>query len=98
MTGAIRNAAAYARQRGQRDEHSNQSGDDLFRPYCSEKFITKRAAINAEARAIINKHFPIERGCSCGCGDPGWRLEEANPERFARYYRLLTVALKRTMP
>ncbi|AYW41564.1 hypothetical protein [Pseudomonas aeruginosa] len=69
-----------------------------FAPTARKSFITKRAAINAEARAIINKHFPIERGCSCGCGDPGWRLEEANPERFARYYRLLTVALKRTMP
>ncbi|MFK1242560.1 hypothetical protein [Pseudomonas aeruginosa] len=46
-------------------------------------------------RSIINKHFPIERGCSCGCGDPGWRLEEANPERFARYYRLLTAVLKK---
>ncbi|MFW4418144.1 hypothetical protein ACOAQU_00840 [Pseudomonas aeruginosa] len=67
----------------------------FFAPTARRRFLTRRAAINAEVRAIINKHFPIERGCSCGCGDPGWRLEEANPERFARYYRLLTAVLKK---
>ncbi|EPV8688302.1 hypothetical protein ACWAUP_001975 [Pseudomonas aeruginosa] len=72
-----------------------QQAPVFLAPTARRRFLTRRAAINAEARAIINKHFPIERGCSCGCGDPVWRLEEANPERFARYYRLLSAALKK---
>jgi hypothetical protein len=31
------------------------------------------------------------------CGDPGWSLEEAFPDRHARYMRMLTSALKATM-
>lgn len=73
-------------------------------PTAGRRFLTKAAAINKEARAIIKKHFPDERGCrgdidGCGpygCGDRGWSLEVDEPERFQRYYRLLTAALKRT--
>ncbi|MGL6089604.1 MAG: hypothetical protein ACRC07_06115 [Pseudomonas paracarnis] len=67
-------------------------------PTAGRRFLTKAAAINKEARAIIKKHFPEERGCSdsdCLCGDPGWSLEVDQPDRFKRYYRLLTAALKR---
>lgn len=72
-------------------------------PTAGRRFLTKAAAINKEARAIIKKHFPDERGCrgdidGCGpygCGDRGWSLEFDEPERFQRYYRLLTAALKR---
>lgn len=71
-------------------------------PTAGRRFLTKAAAINKEARAIIKKHFPNERGCrgdidGCGpygCGDRGWSLEHDEPERFQRYYRLLTTALK----
>lgn len=70
-----------------------------FAPTAGRRFLTKKAAINKEARAIIKKHFPDERACSCSpdycgmCGDPGWNLESAQPERFARYYSRLTRAL-----
>lgn len=62
------------------------------------RFLTKAAAINKEARAIIKKHFPGELSChdeECGCHSPGWSLEVDQPERFKRYYRMLTAALKR---
>jgi hypothetical protein len=70
-------------------------------PTARRRFLTKGAAINKEARAIIKKHFPDEghnHSCdeSCGwCHDPGWSLEIDQPERFKRYYRMLTAALKR---
>ncbi|MNE91402.1 hypothetical protein D3C80_1890100 [compost metagenome] len=69
-------------------------------PTAGRRFLTKAAAINKEARAIIKKHFPDEgrkHSCdeSCGwCHDPGWSLEDDQPERFKRYYRMLTAALK----
>jgi hypothetical protein len=68
-------------------------------PTAGRRFLTLRAAINKEARAIIKKHFPDESYCDgigCDCGDPGWSLEHDQPERFKRYHRLLTAALKRT--
>lgn len=74
-----------------------------YAPTAGRRFLTKRAAINKEARAIILKHFPSEarHDCSeevCGwCRAPGWSLEEAQPERFRRYYRLLSDALKRAI-
>lgn len=73
-----------------------------YAPTAGRRFLTKRAAINKEARAIILKHFPSEatHDCSemCGwCRDPGWSLEECQPERFRRYYRLLSAALRRAI-
>lgn len=73
-----------------------------YAPTARRRFLTRRAAINAEVRAIIKKHIPDEgRGHSCTmedcgmCGDLGWSLEYDQPERFKRYYRLLTTALRR---
>lgn len=74
-----------------------------FAPTAGRRFFTKSAAINKEARAIIKKHFPGELAHDCDeetcgwCRDPGWSLEHDQPERFQRYYRLLTAALKRTL-
>lgn len=71
-----------------------------YAPTAGKRYFTKRAAINKEARAIIKKYFPDERGCpggACSYGDPGWTMEVDQPERWARYYRLLTAALKKTM-
>lgn len=72
-----------------------------YAPTAGRRFLTKKSAINKEARAIIKKHFPDERGCrgeidGCGpygCGDPGWSLEVDQPERFNRYYTMLCAAI-----
>lgn len=75
-----------------------------FAPTAGRRFFTKAAAINKEARAIIKKHFPEVKPHDCDaetcgwCRDPGWNLEQDQPERFQRYYRKLTEALRRTMP
>lgn len=82
---------------------AQQQAQVFFAPTARRRFLTRKAAINAEARAIIKKHFPDERGCrgvceACypyGCGDTGWTLETGQPDRFQRYYRLLTTALKK---
>ena len=64
------------------------------------RFFTKRAAIGAEARAIIQKYFPSDKPCRCSpdrcgmCRDPGWSLEADQPERYERYIRKLSAALK----
>ena len=69
-------------------------------PTAGRRFLTKAAAINKEARAIIKKHFPEVQPHDCDaetcgwCRDPGWSLEHDQPERFQRYYRMLTAALK----
>lgn len=76
-----------------------------YAPTKGRRYFSKSAAIHAEARAIIKKHYPDEKGCSgicvgCeypGCGDLGWSLEEAQPDRYARYYRMLASALGRMM-
>ena len=71
-----------------------------FAPTKGRRYFSKSSAINAEARAIIKKYYPDERPCSCSpdwcgmCGYGGWSLEADEPERFARYYRMLTKALK----
>jgi hypothetical protein len=80
---------------------ATQQAKVYFAPTARRRFLTKPAAINAEARAIIKKHIRDEpaHDCSeeeCGwCRDPGWRFEDEQPERFARYYRMLTQALKK---
>lgn len=72
-------------------------------PTAGRRFLTKKAAINKEARAIIRKHFPEEKSCPCSpehcgmCGYRGWSLEVDQPERFARHYRRLTKALARSI-
>jgi len=72
-------------------------------PTAGKRFLTKRGAIQAEARAIIKKHFPDERPCPCTpercgmCRDPGWSLETDQPERYQRYYLKLMAALRRTI-
>lgn len=75
-----------------------------FAPTAGRRYLTKRAAINREARAIIKKHFPDEgKGHTCTmedcgfCNDPGWTMEYDQPERFKRYMGKLTAALWRTM-
>lgn len=76
-----------------------------YAPTKGRRYLSKAAAVRAEARAIIEKHFPSERGCSgvcagCtypGCGDPGWRLEEAEPERYMRHYKNLRRALMKRL-
>jgi len=74
-----------------------------YAPTKGRRYLSKYAAIRAEARAIIERHIPSVRPCPCRpeycgmCRDPGWNLEEAQPERHARYMRMLTKALKRTM-
>lgn len=71
-----------------------------YAPTKGRRYFSKAAAIRAEARAIIKKHWPDEPGCSrmgCDCGDQGWSLEVDMPERHARYMRMLTVALKKVM-
>ncbi len=74
----------------------------FFAPTARRRFLTRRAAINAEARAIIKEHFPSHRGGWVGPQawdyEPGWSLEANEPERFARYYRLLTAVLKKEQP
>ncbi|QBF27185.1 hypothetical protein EXN22_16345 [Pseudomonas tructae] len=78
-----------------------QQATVYYAPTAGRRFFTRSAAINKEARAIIKKHFPDEPGhdCSeeaCGwCQDPGWSLEHDQPERFKRYHRMLTGALRR---
>ena len=77
-----------------------QAATIYLAPTAGRRFLTKKAAINKEARAIIKKYHPDELGCpglACDCGDPGWSLERDQPERFARYYRLLTRALSRSI-
>lgn len=81
---------------------SQQVAPVYFAPTAGRRFLTKQAAINKEARAIIKKHFPDQRGCrgeidGCGpygCGDPGWSLEADDPERFQRYYDKLCRAIR----
>lgn len=74
-----------------------------YAPTKGRRYFSKSAAIRAEARAIIKKHCPDEPSCQCTpeycgmCGDPGWSLEEAFPDRHARYMRMLTRALGRVM-
>lgn len=74
-----------------------------YAPTKGRRYLSKTAAIRAEARAIIRKHVPDERPCRCTpelcgmCGDPGWSLEQDQPERHARYMRMLTKALRVTM-
>lgn len=71
-----------------------------YAPTKGRRYFSKAAAIKAESRAIIKKYFPDERACSCSpdwcgmCGYGGWSLEVDEPERFARYNRMLTKALK----
>lgn len=49
-------------------------------PTAGRRFMTKAAAINKEARAIIKKHFPEVQPHDCDaetcgwCRDPGWSL------------------------
>lgn len=82
---------------------ATQQAKVYYAPTAGRRFLTKAAAINKEARAIIRKHFPGEPPCKCTmercglCGDRGWSLEVNQPERFARYYRLLTAALRRSI-
>lgn len=76
-----------------------QTTTTYYAPTKRRRYFTKSAAIKAEAKAIIKKHFPDERGCSepfCECGDPGWSLEIDQPERWSRYYRKLCAALRKT--
>lgn len=74
-----------------------------YAPTKGRRYFSKQAAIRAEARAIIEKHVPSVRPCRCSpeycgmCRDPGWYLEQAQPERHARYMRMLTKALMMTM-
>jgi hypothetical protein len=70
-----------------------------YAPTRGRRYLTPAAAIKAEARAIINKHFPPEVPSPCGehcgwCGDPGWSLEVDQPERYARYFAKLKRALR----
>lgn len=82
-----------------------QQATVYFAPTAGRRYLTKRAAINKEARAIIKKYFPDERACrgeidGCGpygCGDKGWSLEVDQPERHARYMAKLTAALARVI-
>lgn len=80
-----------------------QQAKVYFAPTARRRFLTKKAAVNAEARAIIKKHVPDEgKGHTCTmeecgyCGDPGWSLEYDQPERFKRYYGKLTAVLRGT--
>ncbi len=74
-----------------------------YAPTKGRRYFSKSAAINAEARAIIKKHVKgwPPHDCSeeeCGwCRDPGWSCEQDQPERHARYMRMLTKALRSTM-
>lgn len=71
-----------------------QTATVYFAPTANRRFLTKRAAINKEARAIILKHFPSERPVyDFPEYDPGWSLEVEQPERFARYHRMLCKVL-----
>lgn len=70
-----------------------------YAPTKGKRYLTKSAAIKAEARAIIKKHFPDENSHSCDqwcgwCNDPGWSLEVDQPERFKRYFENLKRALR----
>jgi len=69
-------------------------------PTRGRRYLDKASAIRAEARAIIRKHCPDEKGCQepgCGCGDRPWSLDIEEPLRYARYIRLLTKALQVTI-
>lgn len=71
-------------------------------PTAGRRYFTKRAAINAEARAIIFNKHPIEKACydsSC-CGDPGYHIEHDEPKRFATMLRRMKrlIAAKVTPP
>lgn len=74
-----------------------------YAPTKGRRYLSKQAAIRAEARAIIEKHVPSIKPCRCSpeycgmCGDPGWSCEADQPERFARYMGMLTAALKSKM-
>lgn len=70
-----------------------------FAPTKGRRYFSKQAAIRAEAKAIINKHFPPEIPSPCGehcgwCNDPGWSLEVDQPERFKRFFDKLKRALR----
>lgn len=68
-----------------------------YAPTKGRRYFSKSAAINAEARAIIKKHFQEELPCydeDCGCHSPGWCLEADQPERFKRFFDKLKRALR----
>lgn len=72
-------------------------------PTRGRRYLNKRSAVRAEARAIIRKHCPDVKPCRCTpgycgmCGDRGWSLDIDEPLRYSRYMRLLTNALMVTM-
>jgi hypothetical protein len=71
-----------------------------YAPTKGKRYLTKSAAIKAEARAIIKKHIPDEKSSGWYGGgssmnyDPGWSLEVDEPERFKRYFEKLKRALR----
>lgn len=74
-----------------------------YAPTRGRRYFSKAAAIRAESMAIIEKHVPSIKPCNCSpehcgmCKDPGWSLENDQPERHKRYMQMLKKALRVTM-
>lgn len=75
---------------------NKQIAEVYFSPSAGRRYLTKRAAIQAEARAIILAKYPKERADyeDGRMTYPGWSLKTDEPERYEkllkRIARILT--------
>lgn len=69
-------------------------------PTAGRRYFTKRAAINAEARALIFKKYPIEGGPFIGHEGPDddyINIEQHEPDRFATMLRRMKRLISQAM-
>ena len=66
-----------------------------FAPTMGRRYLTRRAAIRAEARAMISKKYPSEHDDNGTCVWH-WGCEERFTRLYARLTRILAATLKET--
>lgn len=71
-------------------------------PTKGRRYFSRKAAIKAEARALIYVKHPVEEGCPrdgfCDCGDRGYMIEHDEPERYAKMHRRMSRLLEAATP
>ena len=68
--------------------------------YSSEKgrrYLTRRAAINAEVRQIIYRRYPVEHAeyDNIGMTHPGYDIARDDPARYSKLYRRIKRIVER---
>lgn len=69
-----------------------QQATVYYAPTRGRRYFTRSAAINAEARAIIKKHYPDQPSDP---DDPGWSMERDETMQFASNLDRLVRALSK---